>query len=80
MNPLTSFDISNNTALTDMISCGNQLISLDISNNMALVKIGIDNMPTLQKVCVWTMPFPPLGIVILSDFSPNVEFTTECNK
>lgn len=79
-NRLTALDISNNTALTDMISCGNQLISLDISNNTGLVKIGIDNMPTLHEVCVWTTPFPPSGVVILSDYSPNVYFTTACKK
>ena len=36
LNPLTSLDVSNNTALT-YLSCGsnNQLTSLDVSNNTA---------------------------------------------
>lgn len=79
-NQIASLDISNNTALTTMISCGNQLTSLDVSNNSALVKLGVDNMPTLLKVCVWTMPFPPPDVVLLSGFSPNITFTTDCGK
>jgi hypothetical protein len=37
-------------------------------------------MLTIQKVCVWTLPFPPDGLYISSDGSPNVYFTTDCNK
>lgn len=79
-NFLTKLDISKNKALTEMVSCGNQLTSLDISKNIALVKIGIDNMPTLYQVCVWTIPFPPSDVEVWSDFSPNVYFSTQCNK
>jgi len=35
-------------------------------------------MPTLFKVCVWEMPFPPSGISIDTTNSPNVYFTTDC--
>lgn len=79
-NLLTELDISGNWLLTAMISCGNQLTSLDISNNPELLKIGFDNMPSLFEVCVWTTPFPPPGVVILADYSPNVYFTTECGR
>ncbi len=77
-NLLTSLDISNNTALTKMISCGNDLTFLDISNNSNLTRVGFDNMPMLTEVCVWTLPFPPAGVSVLMDFSPYVEFTTDC--
>ncbi len=79
-NHLTSLSLSHNTALTSMISCGNRLTSLDISANTSLVKIGIDNMPMLLEVCVWTLPFPPPGVVILMDYSPNVVFRTGCSR
>ena len=86
-NQLTSLDLSN---LLDLhhLECGsNQLTSLDISNNSKLgtVYIGytclvINYMPSLQEVCVWTLPFPPEGLNISTTGSPNVYFTTECSK
>ncbi len=78
-NQITSLDVTYNRNLTTLISCGNQLTSLDISANTSLVKIGIDNMPSLHEVCVWTLPFPPPGITVLSGYSPNVIFSNECN-
>lgn len=78
-NLFTDLDLSANTALNTMISCGNQLTSLDISKHSLLTKIGFDNMPMLTEVCVWTLPFPPPGVVTLQEFSPNVVFTTSCN-
>ncbi len=78
-NLLTTLDLSNNPGLVYMISCGNQLTSLDLSHNPMLVKIGFDNMPMLRDVCVWTLPFPPPGVAVLMDYSPNVVFTTGCS-
>jgi hypothetical protein len=78
-NLLNSLDVAINTGLTTMISCGNLLTGIDLSNNTALVKIGIDNMPMLTNVCVWTLPFPPPGVEILMGFSPNIIFTDRCN-
>lgn len=77
-NLFTSLDLTVNTTLTKMISCGNRLTSIDLSNNKALVKIGIDNMPMLIEVCVWTLPFPPSGVDMLMGFSPNIVFTDQC--
>jgi len=79
-NLLTNLDLSANTGLTKMVSCGNQLTSLDISKHSALVVIGVDNMPMLTEVCVWTLPFPPQGVVVLQGYSPNIEFTTTCSR
>jgi Leucine-rich repeat (LRR) protein len=38
-NPLTSLDVSYNTALTYLVCVGNQLTSLDVSNNTALTDL-----------------------------------------
>jgi len=78
-NLLTSLDLSANTGLTLMVSCGNQLTRLDISKHTALTLIGVDNMPMLIEVCVWTLPFPPEGITVLQGFSPNINYITTCN-
>ena len=78
-NQLTHLDLSGNINLREVISCGNKLNTLDISKNTHLEKIGIDNMPGLTQVYVWTLPFPPPGISILMGFSPNVEFIIRSN-
>jgi len=79
-NLFTNLDLSANTGLTLMICCGNRLTSLDISMLSSLTKVGYDNMPMLSEVCVWTLPFPPDGIVVLSEFSPNLVYTTDCAR
>ena len=79
-NLFTTLDLSANTALTFMISCGNQLTSLDISHLTGLTKVGYDNMPMLLEVCVWTLPFPPAGVFVLRDYSPNLVYTTACTQ
>lgn len=79
-NWLTSLDLSHNTALVKMVCCGNRLSSLDISKNTELKLIGVDNMPSMGEVCVWTLPFPPADIKVLMGFSPNVFFTTQCSE
>jgi hypothetical protein len=40
----------------------------------------LGDMPSLSKVCVWTMPFPPIGVMVDTTGSPNVYFTMDCNK
>ena len=42
-NQLTSLDLSNNTALTELWCVGNQLTSLDVSNNIALTDLDCDD-------------------------------------
>jgi hypothetical protein len=79
-NLLKSLDLSVNTALVVMACCGNQLSSINLSQNTKLIAIGIDNMASLQEVCVWTKPFPPEGIKVLLGFSPNAFFTTKCSN
>jgi hypothetical protein len=77
-NRLDRLDLRQNKALQTMISCGNRLNSLDLSQNTQLTKIGIDNMPLLEEVCVWTLPFPPEGVTVLMEYSPGVVFTRDC--
>jgi hypothetical protein len=88
-NQLSTLDVSNNTALLKLYCSNNQLTTLDISNNSTLgLGVGgyskcfldIGDMPSLEKVCVWTMPFPPEGFKLCADGSPNVYFTMDCSK
>lgn len=76
---LVSLDLSANPYLETLVCCGNQLEQLDLSAQPGLKKIGIDNMPMLEEVCVWVLPFPPPGVQVLMDYSPNVSFTTDCD-
>ena len=78
-NQITSLDVSGCTALTELDFEGNLLTSLDLSNNTSLKRIGMRDNPNLQKVCVWTMSFPPEGMTISTEGSPNVYFTIDCN-
>ena len=79
-NLLSHLDLSANSGLSTMICCGNQLTGLNISRHAGLTMIGYDNMPMLTEVCVWTLPFPPPGVVVLREFSPNVVYTTSCSN
>jgi len=53
---------------------------LDISANIMLKQIILEDMSSLYKVCVWTMPFPPAGVEIVTTNCPNMFFTTGCSK
>jgi len=88
-NQLTTLDVSNQSDLLILWCGGNQLTSLDVSNNSFLGQhvgytfscfLEIGDMPSLEKVCVWTMPFPPEGFLLCADGSPNAYFTTDCSK
>jgi hypothetical protein len=75
-NQLFSLDLSTNTALSELHcqEAENQLTTLDVSNNTALEYLDISSMPTLEKVCVWTTPFPTEGVEVDTSGSPNVYF------
>jgi hypothetical protein len=86
-NQLSALDVSNQHDLRRLFCGHNLLTSLDISNNSKLgvgwenyYNLDLDSMPGLQKVCVWTMPFPPAGLKVNVEGSLNVYFTTQCNK
>jgi len=50
---------------------------LDVSNNTALYYLDLSNIPTLYAVHVWEMPFPLADMILETEGSPNVYFTTE---
>ena len=72
VNQLTNLDVSNNTALTWLSLSNNQLTGLDVSNNTVLEIISLNDMPSINQVCVWVMPFPPDGVDVHTTNSPNV--------
>ena len=78
-NQLTGLDVTRNAALTDLYCGENQLDSLDISNNLILRSVHLNDMPSLYKVCVWELPFPPEKVDVNTTNSPNVYYTTDCN-
>jgi hypothetical protein len=96
-NQLDSLDVSNNPQLGGLWCRGNQISSLDLSNNSQLFELfwqdfffmlfglrpelDISDMPTLYKVCVDSVPFPPpeYDSLLISNGSPNVHFTTNCS-
>ena len=92
-NQLITLDVSNLTDLKVLWCNVNQMTSLDLSNNSNIGQdlldltyyfsgcyLAIGDMPTLEEVCVWTMPFPQEGFKLCADGSPNVYFTTDCSK
>ncbi len=78
-NQLTSLDVSACDSLGWLECNNNQLTILDVSSNPKIYTIGIREMTTLTQICVWEMPFPPEGVWVEMDGSPNVYFTTECS-
>ena len=78
-NQLTSLNVSNNIALTNLTCDNNQLTSLNISNNKSIQWLEVESMSTLKEICVWTMPFPPEGVHVATQGSPNIYYTTECS-
>lgn len=78
-NQLTTIDVSKNIALTIFFCFSNQLTTLDVSVCTALIDLNLHDMPSLYKVCVWEIPFPPAGVSVDTTDSPNVYFTIDCN-
>jgi Leucine-rich repeat (LRR) protein len=78
-NPIESLLLSDLVSLNSLNCSGNPLTTLDLSHNSELTAIYFFSMPDLFEVCVWTEPFPPAGVYVVTDGSPNVYFTTNCN-
>ena len=38
----------------------------------------INDMPTLNQVCVRELPFPPGEMAVYSSGSPNITYATDC--
>jgi len=83
-NPLTQLDVSNNLLLRGL-SCGDNLLTLlDLSANRNLgldsefnweFALSVNDMPTLEKICVWELPVPFKYSI---RGCPNAYFSTEC--
>jgi carboxyl-terminal processing protease len=87
-NQLKSLDIANCRLLQNLNCSSNQFTNLDLVENSMLldslasqgVNLNLSGMPSLSKVCVWEMPFPPAdkpGKVDLTG-SPNIVFSDSC--
>lgn len=73
-NNMTSLDVSNDTSL-NMLNCmNNELTNLNLTTCPSLTYIQLNDMPSLQQVCVWITPFPPEGVTLKKTSSPNITF------
>ena len=79
-NLITNIDLSNCPILRSFRCNMNRLTSLDISNNTTIVELYLRDMPFLEEVCVWEMPFPPFYMILYTDGSYLISFTTECSN
>jgi Leucine-rich repeat (LRR) protein len=75
---LTSLNVNGCNALKELVCSGTPLTSLNISTNTALETVDLAWMTTLYDVCVWVLPFPPAGVDVNTEGSPNVNYTTDC--
>jgi Leucine-rich repeat (LRR) protein len=79
-NHLTSLDVTKNSVLSTLY-CGNNVLTvLNISENTSLNTLFINDMPSLNKVCVWGLPFPPVSFTLDTTNSLNVYFSTDCSN
>ncbi len=63
------------------LDCGfNRLTCLDIAMNTQLQCIRIEKLPDLRDVQVWTKDFPPPGVEVHSNYSPNICFIADCTS
>ncbi len=57
----------------------NQISFLNLSNNATLRYINLSNLPSLFEVCVYIIPLPD-DVIINTEWSSNIIFTTDCSK
>ena len=77
---IKALDVTQNKSLKQLLCSKTNLEQLNISLNEKLRVLWLENMPRLNKVCVWNLPFPPDGSFELrADNSPNVYFTVNCD-
>lgn len=75
-----SLDVSGKPYLKTLSCFYTRPSILDISNNHAMKFLDIVEMSGLSKVCVWKMPFPPGGVQVDTEGSPNVYFITDWSQ
>jgi Leucine-rich repeat (LRR) protein len=70
-NPIYEIDLSKNPALTAVWFGDNPISVLDISKNQNVNFLRNDGEFPFEKICVWTLPFPPSGIYFNTVNFPN---------
>lgn len=80
INQLTEIDLSGCPTLRKLGLSTNILSSLNISRNTLIATLNLSDMPTLEAVCVWETPFPPEGVNVNTEGSPNVNYSTNCTN
>jgi hypothetical protein len=63
-NPISEIDFSNNPELVNIGFGDNPMPVLDISENYKVNLLKNYGEFPFEKICVWTLPFPPSGITI----------------
>jgi len=63
-NPIYEIDLSNNLALSGVWFGDNPMTVLDISENQNVNFLRNDGEFPFEKICVWTLPFPPPGTYV----------------
>jgi hypothetical protein len=78
---LESLDVTGNRELSYLNNYYNySMVSLDLSSNSKLDTLILVENTGLKKVCVWTLPFPPEGLVVELDENHTIDFTTDCGQ
>jgi len=78
INQLTEIDLSGCPSVRSLGLGTNMFTFLDISQNTLIASLNLSDMPTLETVCVWETPFPPEGLNVNAEGSPNVRYATNC--
>jgi Leucine-rich repeat (LRR) protein len=77
-NKLTEIDLSNNESLEELDGCRNFISKIHLCCNNTLSRIQLAEMPSLEQVCVWTLPFPPEGVYIDISGESGITFAYGC--
>lgn len=77
-NQLSEIDLSNNEILEELDGCRNFISKIHLCCNSTLCRIQLSEMPSLQRVCVWTLPFPPEGVHMDISGESGITFAHDC--
>lgn len=76
---LSGLNVEQFSELKTLICSQNEFYKLDLSKSPQLEYLDLRGMPGLYEVCVWEDPFPPVGVVALTDGSSHIHFSEECS-
>jgi Leucine-rich repeat (LRR) protein len=63
-NPISEIDLSNNADLVGIYFGDNPMTMLDISKNNKVIHLDNEGEFPFEKICVWTLPFPPSELTL----------------